>query len=125
MLFNPAVPSNAQISINNTANNRSSGDGFQQDKGSSLPPLKMPSQIGSREVGVQWAHMCKCQPAQHIAAGGQAAGGAGKGEAISTIVFPIFQSRWQLLSHRHVQIRVQNPLHNTKTSVFTKVTIIV
>jgi len=69
--------------------------------------------------------MCKCQPARRIAAGGQAAGGAGKGEAISIIVFPIFQSRWQLLSHRHVQIHVQNPLQNTKTSVFTKVIIIV
>lgn len=68
----PSSPSNVQISINNVVNNWSSLDGFQQDKGFSLPLLKISSELENKEAEVRtvacclprWAHICKCQPAR-------------------------------------------------------------
>lgn len=140
----PSSPSNIQISINNVVNNWSSLDGFQQDKGFSLPLLKISSELENREAEVRtvacclprWAHICKCQPEpvlvhqgfQHGARRLQQHSRRSRGlreEQLMSIVVPIFQGRWQIQFHRHVQICVQNPLHNTRTSVFTKVIIIV
>lgn len=101
----PSSPSNVQISINNAVNNWSSLDGFQQDKGFSLPLLKISLELENKEAEVktvacylpQRAHICKCQPArgwarpraprisalhQEIAATQQVEQGA-KGEAIN------------------------------------------
>lgn len=135
----PSSPSNIQISINNAVNNWSSLDGFQQDKGLSLPLLKISSELENKEAEVKtaacclprWAHICKCQRARGWArprapqiSALQVERGA-QGEAINVDLVPIFQGRWQIQFHRHVQIRAQNPLRNTRTSVFTKVIIIV
>lgn len=141
----PSSPSNVQTSINNAVNNWSSLDGFQQDKGFSLPLLKISWELENKEAEVKGCCLLPPTMGTHLqvpacswlspsvdfstAPGDCSSTGRWsrglREKQLTWVVVPIFQGKWQIQFHRHVQIRVQNPRHNTRTSVFTKVIIIV
>lgn len=93
----PSSPSNVQISINNAVNNWSSLDGFQQDKGFSLPLLKISWELENKEAEVKtvacylprWTHIFKCQ-----LAGGWACPGASRISALLQEIAAAQQVEW-------------------------------